>query len=264
MRLTEVPAKAGYVWFRQGVWLFRRNPLAFLTIFFTYIFSMMLLSLIPVLGDFLPLLLVPGASVGFMTACREAAAGKPVSPAALIAGFTANGRPAARRLLRLGAAYVLAIALVFASSALADGGALLKMMLLGAPLNPAALNPELLLAAMMVALTAYIPVAMLFWFAPVLTVWHDLPLRKALFFSWMACWRNRGAMSIYGLCWLALGMSVSLGLTALLRVLGLGAMAVTLLMPVSVVVTTIMYCSFYATYRGCFAAEPEEPELLPG
>ena len=44
MQLIEVPAKAGYVWFRQGIWLFRRNPLAFITLFFTYLLAITLVS----------------------------------------------------------------------------------------------------------------------------------------------------------------------------------------------------------------------------
>ena len=48
MQLIEVKAQAGYLWFRQGIWLFRRNPLAFMMMFFTYIFAMLLVSLIPI------------------------------------------------------------------------------------------------------------------------------------------------------------------------------------------------------------------------
>ena len=76
MQLIEVPAKAGYVWFRQGIWLFRRNPLAFLTVFFAYLFVMTLISRIPLIGPFLPLLLIPGVAVGFMAACRNTIVGQ--------------------------------------------------------------------------------------------------------------------------------------------------------------------------------------------
>ena len=48
MQLIEVPAKAGYVWFRQGIWLFRRNPLAFITLFFTYLLAITLVFNVPV------------------------------------------------------------------------------------------------------------------------------------------------------------------------------------------------------------------------
>ena len=78
MQLIEVPAKAGYVWFRQGIWLFRRNPLAFLTLFFTYLLVMTLSRSIPVIGGVLPLAFIPGVAVGFMAACRNTIAGKPV------------------------------------------------------------------------------------------------------------------------------------------------------------------------------------------
>ena len=57
MQLIEVPAKTGYVWFRQGIWLFRKNPLAFLTLFFTYLLVMTLAAQIPVVGGVLPLAL---------------------------------------------------------------------------------------------------------------------------------------------------------------------------------------------------------------
>ena len=51
MQLIEVKAQAGYLWFRQGIWLFRRNPLAFMMMFFTYIFAMLLVSLVPLIGE---------------------------------------------------------------------------------------------------------------------------------------------------------------------------------------------------------------------
>ena len=60
MQLIEVPAKTGYVWFRQGIWLFRRNPFAFLTLFFAYLFVMTLISRVPLLGPLLPLALHSG------------------------------------------------------------------------------------------------------------------------------------------------------------------------------------------------------------
>src|ERR1700760_4489031 len=129
MQLIEVPAKTGYVWFRQGLWLFRRNPLAFLTVFFAYLFIMTLISRIPLIGPFLPLLFIPGIAVGFMAACRDTIAGKPVWPTVLVDGFRSYGTVVARRLLALGAIYVVAMAVIFAASALVDGGTLLGLMM---------------------------------------------------------------------------------------------------------------------------------------
>ncbi|MDI9701439.1 hypothetical protein QM312_36585, partial [Burkholderia cenocepacia] len=86
MQLIEVPAKTGYVWFRQGIWLFRRNPLAFITLFFTYLLAITLVSMVPVIGSALPLVFIPGIAVGFMAACRDTVAGKTVMPTILVDG----------------------------------------------------------------------------------------------------------------------------------------------------------------------------------
>jgi hypothetical protein len=260
MQLIEVPAKTGYVWFRQGIWLFRKNPLAFLTLFFAYLLAMTLISLIPVIGGVLPLVLIPGIAVGFMAACRDTIAGKPVFPTILVDGFRSYGSTVARRLLLLGCLYIVAMALVLAGSALADGGVLLRLMVNGEAMQQETLATSNLPLAILTALAFYVPVAMLFWFSPILAAWHDVPPVKAMFFSIISCWRNRGAFVVYGALWFAVAITVSLGLSTLLQALGAGDLALIVLMPASIIVTTMLYCSFYATYRGCFGVQgPEQP-----
>jgi len=268
MQLIEVPAKAGYVWFRQGIWLFRRNPLAFITLFFTYLLAITLVSMVPVIGAALPLLFIPGIAVGFMAACRDTVAGKPVMPTILIDGFRSYGTATTQRLLVLGLVYVALMVAVFAASSIVDGGGLLHMML-GAT-NDTSPTPEALAAqgtvgALLLATLLYAPVAMLFWFAPVLTAWHDIPPAKALFFSIVSCWRNRGAFVVYGLLWFGVALGSSFGLSLLLQALGAGAYVLTIMMPVTIIIVTMMYCSFYATYRGCFGVqEPGAPTPTSG
>ncbi|RQS16187.1 hypothetical protein DIE07_01475 [Burkholderia sp. Bp9002] len=263
MQLIEVPAKTGYVWFRQGIWLFRRNPLAFITLFFTYLLAITLVSMVPVIGAALPLLFIPGIAVGFMAACRDTVAGKPVMPTILVDGFRSYGHVATQRLLVLGLVYVVSMVLVFAASSLVDGGALFSAMM-GAT-GETSPTPETLAAqgtvgALFLATALYLPVAMMFWFAPVLTAWHDIPPAKAMFFSVVSCWRNRGAFTIYGLLWIGVALGTSLVLSLVLQALGAGAYALTLMMPVTIIIVTMLYCSFYATYRGCFGVqEPGAP-----
>jgi hypothetical protein len=262
MQLIEVPAKTGYVWFRQGIWLFRKNPLAFLTLFFTYLLVMTLASQIPVIGGVLPLVFIPGVAVGFMAACRNTIAGKPVFPTILVDGFHSYGPAVAKRLLLLGVLYVVAMALVLAGSALADGGMLLKVMLGVATMDQDAIANSNIPLAVITAFAFYIPVAMIFWFSPILTAWHDVPPVKAMFFSVVSCWRNRGAFIVFGALWFAVATTVSFGLTALMQALGAGDFAFAVLMPATMIVTTMLYCSFYATYRGCFGVQtPEAPDL---
>ncbi|KMY85071.1 hypothetical protein BUMB_04161 [Candidatus Paraburkholderia calva] len=264
MRLIEVPAKTGYVWFRQGLWLFRRNPFAFLTVFFAYLFVMTLILRVPLIGPFLPLLFIPGVAVGFMAAGRNAIAGKPVWPTILVDGFRSYGAVVARRLLLLGALYIVSMAVIFAISPLVDGGTLLSLMIGDGPTD----DPETVAAsfsplAVLVAMACYLPVAMLFWFAPILVAWHEVPTAKALFFSLVSCWRNRGAFVLYGVLWIAVALAVSFGLTAVMQAIGIGQeMAFAILMPASILVTTTLYCSFYANYRGCFGVQlPETPDI---
>ena len=40
--------------------------------------------------------------------------------------------------------------------------------------------------------------------------------------------------------------------------LGAADYALAVLMPASVILTTMLYCSFYATYRGCFGVQTQK------
>lgn len=252
MQLNELPAKTGLLWFRQGMAIFRRNPLGLLLTFFVYVLVMTLLSIVPVIGPLLPLLSIPVISVGFMAACRSVVEGKPVLPTVLLSGLRDHGPLAARRLLGLGLAYALAVGAVFAFSTLGDDGSFARLALGSMNEAEARQMGGMPLGAVGLAALAYIPVTMLFWFAPVLCAWHDIGVAKALFFSWVAVWRNRGAFVVYALAWISLALSLSFVVSALMLLLGLQAMALTVLMPISLVVTTLLYCSFYPTYLGCF------------
>ena len=41
-----------------------------------------------------------------------------------------------------------------------------------------------------------------FWHAPALVYWGGQTVGKSLFFSTVACWRNKGAFAVYALDWL--------------------------------------------------------------
>lgn len=75
MQLIEVSGKQGYVWLRQGAWLFRKNPIGFLLLLFIYLFSVnLLMVLLPPIGVVAILLANPAIFVGFMSACRDTVA----------------------------------------------------------------------------------------------------------------------------------------------------------------------------------------------
>ena len=67
---------------------------------------------------------------------------------------------------------------------------------------------------------------------------------------------------VFGALWFAVAITVSFGLSALMQALGATDFAFAILMPATMIVTTMLYCSFYATYRGCFGVQtPEAPDL---
>lgn len=257
MQLLEVPAKEGYVWFRQGIWLFRKNPLAFLMLLFIYLIAAQLAIFVPLFGIIALLVVTPGINVGVMTACRDVIQNKRVLPTVLLAGFRSNGKQAMRHLFVLGGIYA---ALVFTLSLIAtsvvDLGALGPVVLKGEDPTPDAMR-QLYLAVLTAALL-YTPVAMLFWFAPMLTAWHGVPPVKALFFSWTACWRNRGAFFTYAGLFAALIVALPLLLEVVFAAIGAETVLSFLVTPYSLLMLAILYCSFYATYRGCFNIVPAE------
>ncbi|SFB76421.1 hypothetical protein SAMN05216321_101586 [Cupriavidus sp. OV038] len=257
MQLLEVPAKEGYVWFRQGIWLFRKNPLAFLMLLFIYLIAAQLAIFVPLFGIIALLVVTPGINVGVMTACRDVIQSKRVLPTVLLAGFRSNGKQAMRHLFVLGGIYAAMVFLLsLIATSLVDIGALAQVVLKGEEPTPDAMRQ--LYLAMLTGAALYTPIAMLFWFAPMLTAWHGVPPVKALFFSWTACWRNRGAFFAYAGLFAVLIVALPLFLEVIFAAIGAETVLSFLVTPYSLLMLAILYCSFYATYRGCFNIVPAE------
>lgn len=254
MRLNEVSAKTGYVWFRQGIWVFRRNPIAFMMLLVAYLFAWLVLSLVPVVGALLPMLFAPGISVGFMAASRNATGGKPVYPTVLVSGFREHGKRVAVDLLILGVVNSVLVVAAFALTSIADGGLVFRSAVLSIDPDQTEMlahTSEMAFAAAIFAL-AYMPISVLMWFAPVLIAWHDVPPAKALFFSWMALWRNRWAFAVYALCWAAVQFILGVIGLQIAQLAGTPLLMLMVLAPLTIATIAMIYCSFFATYRGCF------------
>ena len=98
----------------------------------------------------------------------------------------------------------------------------------------------------------YVLISMFFWHAPALIGWHGVPMSQALFFSMVACWRNKWAFLLYGLSWGAIFVAVQFA-GSFLVMLGLSATFVQLLMtPVNIAVAAVLYASFYPAYVSVF------------
>jgi hypothetical protein len=67
--MEKQPAKVGWLWIKEGFAIFRRQPAELSTLFFGYMFLMLLMGIVPLIGQMLPMLLIPLFSVTFMQAC---------------------------------------------------------------------------------------------------------------------------------------------------------------------------------------------------
>jgi len=249
VKLNILPARAGFAWFRLGIRTFMRQPLALTGLFFMYMAAASLLSLLPVVGSFLALAIVPAATLGLMAATREAAEGRFPTPRVMLSALRA-GREQMRAMAVLGVAYAALSLLVLA---------LVPVVVDLPPPAPGdaaetVFGPQMQ-GAMLLGMALYLPVSLLFWHAPALVYWHGVSPAKSLFFSFVACVRNVRAMLAYGLAWSALVFAVSLAVVLVSLALGSPGLAGSALVPAGVVFTALFTTSLWFTFRDSFVAD---------
>ena len=248
-------------------------------------------DLVAAFGSLLVAMLTPALTVGFLQACRLADGGLPAHPVLLLAPFR-SGRTTLRRLLTLGSIQAGALVVILL---LMTGADAFRLEPVNAPVAPSTTAPagtaaraptELPAAAdkatdpsgmpseaeqaemrrealeRFVQGIAYLPVALLMWYAPMLVAWHQLPAGKALFFSLVAVWRNRSAFVVYGIAWLAVWLTLSIAIALVTTLVGIGSFAAIVAAPLVMLLLTCMYCSVYPTYATVFV-DPSTPVPAP-
>jgi len=253
MKLNAVTPKEGYTWIRQGIWLFKQNPLGFLMLVFIYVFTAQLAVIIPVIGVFAVLLLSPTLSVGFMTACRQAIQKERIGPMVYLIALQ-SGVLIRKRMLQLGLIYATLIVLMsFILSLLVDFEMLLPLMTGDKAMTPEALRQIYLI--LFFGGILYIPIAMVMWFSPILVAWADMSVAQALFSSCLAFWTNKAAFFFYISIWGAILIAMPLTIGMVFDALDFGQAASFIIAPISIAGLTVMHCSFYATWKACFGEE---------
>lgn len=253
MKLNIVPAQQGALWARLGMRTFWRQPLAFTGLFFIFMTVLSVCSLIPVLGSFIALTLIPAATLGLMAATREVELGKFPMPTVLAVAFRA-GNARKRDMLILGVLYALGLIGVMLLTTLVDGGAFARIYLMGGTLDADTLMRPEFQNAVWLSLLFYMPLSAIFWYAPALVHWHGVPALKSLFFSAVACWRNWRAFLVYGLMWTLIFAGTVLGIS-LLSALTDSDFASMALLPASLMLAAMFFCSIYFSFRDSFVAD---------
>lgn len=251
MKLHLVPARQGTQWVRMGVRTFFRQPLALSGLFFMFLALASILSLIPVIGNLIALVLLPGFTAGFMVASRQANEGRFPMPWELFAAFR-NGKAGLQAILTLGALYAVAIVLAMGASALVDGGQFARIYLLGGNLTSDLVKDESFLLAALLASALYTPISLAFWHAPALVHWHGIAPVKSVFFSLMACRRNLAAFIVYGLAWMGLAMSTGIVVATVGGLLGEAGILAAIMMPIMMLIAAMFFTSQYFTFTDSF------------
>lgn len=249
MQAATLPFRSGWHWIQEGARIFRRQPLA---MFFWGLATSLLItfaSVIPILGQMALIAATPTLTFVTLCACRNITQGTQMLPGMWLAPLRDKG--VRKRLFRLGLAYLaccmaagFAATLPFLgelSAAVGDGSNVDQAALLDAMLRP-----------MITFAALYVLISALFWHAPALTGWHGIKLTQALFYSMVACWRNKWPFLLYGASWGAVFVAAQFS-GSILSALGLPPGVVQfVLMPLNIIVAAILYCSFYPTYMSVF------------
>src|SRR6266581_4101067 len=125
--MRVVPAKNGWFWLLKGFALFRKSPVMWLFLVFTYWIAVALLGQIRYLGLATSTVLLPAFSVSFMAMCAVLERGGMLRPALLFSGFQSG----LATLIALGVLYLLSVVAVLGIASLADAGALLQWVFYG-------------------------------------------------------------------------------------------------------------------------------------
>lgn len=250
MQLNIVPARTGLNWARQGIRTFWRQPLAMSGLFFLFMAVVSLVSIVPVIGGALALVLLPALTLGMMAATEAAEDQRFPMPGLLFAALKSGAQR--KGMLQLGAWYALGFLIIMGTSTLVDGGTFARVYLTGANMSPEVVNSASFQAALWVSMVLYIPLAMMFWHAPALVHWQGIAPLKSLFFSFVACARNLRAFMVYVAVWFGMFIAAATLSMLVTRLLGDPSLLMAILLPAGLMVAAMFFTSMVYSVRDCF------------
>jgi hypothetical protein len=257
LQLKRAAPAQGVQWVRMGLRTFGRRAVAFTGFLSLFLLSALVLLMLSWPGLAVTLAALPLLSLGYMNATRAALKGERPT----LAHFTAPLRtPGPRRtaLLKLCALYGIAMLLVLIVSEWVDGGRLdrVRELMTSESAQPqdleALLDDGRLIAAVWLRLGLTALLSIPFWHAPPLVAWGGQGVAQSLFSSTVACWRNKGAFTLYALAGLGLVMAVAVGSSILFSLLGLTVVLGPVAVAASLLFSAAFYVSLYFSFVDCF------------
>jgi uncharacterized membrane protein len=257
MEARKVSATYGWMWIKQGYWLFKKSPVLWVVLTALCVVGMFALNFIPILGDPLSTLIFPGLLAGLMLGCHALAKSEELELQHLFAGFQKH----ASKLITLGGINLVSQLLILGIMKVTGGAALVDLMVSGKSAeDPAQLMQALAGTSFALALgaTLFTMLLMAMQFAPMLVLFRELAPVAAMRASLRACLRNFIPLTVYAVLLMPFAILATLP----------WMMGWPLLLPVIV-------CTMYAIYRDLFpmeedmappaaAAEPADDSATPG
>lgn len=255
MQARQLPTHRGFAWLQEGFAIWRRNPALLTFAAFGYLLMLLLISVVPLIGQPVASLLMPVFSLGVLNTCRAIDEGRKPGPDILFSGFQQN----LPGLVTIGGIYLVASLLALFLTTFADGGTLMQVLTGGGKLDPEATAKPGFTVALVIALVASTPVIMAYWFAPILAGWWNVSGPKAMFFSFIACLRNWRPFLAYTIALFIFGAFLP-GLV--IGTLGLVSptLATLLSVPLPLLLIPVIFASFYANARDVFREPRDERE----
>ena len=248
---VRLRAARGWHWLVRAHALFAGARLYWLLLILGYWLITLMLTVIPAIGVAAATLLKPVFAVGFLAAAWSQEKGERPQMTRLFAGFRSN----VRALLPLGVVYAAGIAAALAISSVMDGGALMRLILLGEPPEGNVMAIPGIQPAMALAALCAVPTLLALWFAPALIVFQDQPTFTALGLSLRAAMSNLTAVIVYAmsvfLFWVVIpGIIISIAAVLFGET---GALfGVALATPITLSVVAIIHIADYVVYRDLF------------
>lgn len=260
MQVRQVPALAGWRWVTEGFAILAASPMPLIASGILMLFTLLALSAPPVLGQFLPLVLSPALSFGYLQAIRRAQEGKPHAPWTIFSGLRPQAGSPMRSLLIIGVINATATALAILATAPVDDGQWLRMLTSTQPQTPPQSTPADTVYAALVFLALYAPLQVAMWYAPLFAGLHRTPPLKSLFFSVIAVWRNKAAFLMYFASWFAVAVGMAVLIQVLVALLPEGLRTL-VLAPAFLLLMAALYCSFWPSYRDVIDPIAVDPTL---
>jgi hypothetical protein len=245
VQVRSVTADRGWRWIAEGVALFQKSPLMWLSITLGLFIAYKLILFIPVVGA-VAMLMMPIVLVGLMEGCRALDLGQPLTPAYLLSGFTRN----TAALATLGAIYLAGNLLIILAITQIGGDALMQVMQFMTrqqitPENIHLIREQVAQAtfALLMGMLLLVPLIMACWFSPLLVYLHDMKISQAMWVSLKACVHNILPFLLYGgLLFLALMLVTPLSMATRIFDLGMWLLA------------PLVIPSIYTSYKDIFPA----------